>query len=110
MSSTVSQLQALYQYLDKLFTQSAALAANGRLQPALEQLAIFRKEALTALHAGTGDNHVYGLSEMRVPSNGPEKPTSHLMEDDADPHIFIFAPYEGSSLACHATRFIDGQL
>ncbi len=39
MSSTVSQLHALYQYLDKLFTQSAALAANGRLQPALEQLA-----------------------------------------------------------------------
>lgn len=39
MNPAVSQMHSLYQYLEKLFPQSAALAAHGRLQPALEQLA-----------------------------------------------------------------------
>ncbi|KAI1423329.1 hypothetical protein F5Y12DRAFT_786072 [Xylaria sp. FL1777] len=64
----------------------------------LEQLEIFRRDVLEALHKGTSRFHVYGLSEMRVTTNSDLFPTSHLMEDDADPHVFIFTPYERGTL------------
>ncbi|KAI1171346.1 hypothetical protein F4777DRAFT_64442 [Nemania sp. FL0916] len=60
----------------------------------LEQQDIFRKEALMPLLQETGPDNSFGISDMRVITNGPEFPTSHLMEDDADPRVFIFAPYE----------------
>lgn len=39
MSQAVEQLQSLYQYLDKLYSQPQALMASGKLQPACEQIA-----------------------------------------------------------------------
>ncbi|RYP91394.1 hypothetical protein DL770_002439 [Monosporascus sp. CRB-9-2] len=60
---------------------------------ALEQRDIFQNQVLTALHAGTSVNHVFGLAQMRDPSVGDDQPISHYLDDDADPHVFIFAPY-----------------
>ncbi|RYP73619.1 hypothetical protein DL771_003507 [Monosporascus sp. 5C6A] len=60
----------------------------------LEQRDIFQNQVLTPLHAGTSVNHVFGLAQMRDPSAGDDQPISHYLEDDADPHVFIFAPYK----------------
>ncbi|GAW22646.1 hypothetical protein ANO14919_121880 [Xylariales sp. No.14919] len=60
-----------------------------------EQLEIFRREALAALHTGTGGNHQYGLNQLRFKTNND---IPLLMEDDDDPHIFIFAPYKRGEL------------
>ncbi|KAI0967585.1 hypothetical protein F4678DRAFT_465186 [Xylaria arbuscula] len=64
----------------------------------LEQHEIFQREVLEALHKGTSVNHLYGLSELRVTANNNMFPTTHLLEDDADPRIFIFMPYERGEL------------
>ncbi len=39
MSNAVTQLNSLYQYLDRLYPQAAALASSGRLQLACDQIA-----------------------------------------------------------------------
>ncbi|KAI0532880.1 hypothetical protein GGR58DRAFT_488740 [Xylaria digitata] len=59
----------------------------------LQQLDIFRQQVLMALHLGSGSNHIFGLAELRRSSAGDDKLLSHLMDDGADPHVFIFAPY-----------------
>ncbi|KAF2962903.1 hypothetical protein GQX73_g10672 [Xylaria multiplex] len=58
----------------------------------LQQLEIFRRDVLGALHKGNSVDHLYGLSELRVTSNSNQLPTSHLMEDDADPRFPVGLP------------------
>lgn len=53
----------------------------------LEQLDIFRQQVLNALHSGNGNYHQVALAQLRDSSS------SHIMDDDADPHVFIFTPY-----------------
>ncbi|KAI0908740.1 hypothetical protein F4823DRAFT_563535 [Ustulina deusta] len=64
----------------------------------LQQLETFRQQVLAALHTGDTIDHLYGLAELRVTRDSNMLPTSHLMEDDADPHVFIFAPYKRGDL------------
>lgn len=60
----------------------------------LEQLEIFRQEVLIALHKGYGTDNLFGLGELRDKNAADDLPLAHLMDDDADPRVFIFAPYE----------------
>ncbi|RWA04550.1 hypothetical protein EKO27_g10559 [Xylaria grammica] len=69
---------------------------NGEPSPptSLEQLEIFRREVLQPLRSSTSQDHDYGLSELRVTDPNDKGILSHLMADEADPHVFIFAPYK----------------
>lgn len=62
----------------------------------LEQQEIFRQEVLLSFHRGKGSDHVFELSELRDRKAADDLLISHLMDDDADPRVFIFAPYERS--------------
>ncbi|KAI1108394.1 hypothetical protein F5Y14DRAFT_457096 [Nemania sp. NC0429] len=65
---------------------------------ALEQLEIFRESVLRALHEGKGNDHLFGLGELRSKSAPDTMLLSHLMDDEADPRVFIFAPYMRADL------------